>query len=706
MDRISILRKEPLTQRPSMGEGYYFLEEFHYRFYKDYMNKVNSPKLDMEKYAEAYFNAFSTLTPTISDKELIVGKCVFTLTDEEREEWKNILSPFAEKFTEGSAQGQDSHMAVDYDLVLNDGFNGIIKKIDGYLENCDEDKKAFYKTCRRSLEAVIALAEKYSAEATKLAQKEENSERRAELLEIARICRKVPANPAESFYEAVQSVFFTTYALMLHPYRINFQLFQLGRPDRYLYPFYAKDIESGKLTKEFAQLILDCLGVQINNLVPFGQSVGYMVGGRDKDGNIVQNDLTLMLMQVVDDVKLVYPSVGFCYAEGMDEKYLEKACEILSHGRSHPAIFNDDVITKGLMSYGVPESEAHEYTHSTCVEITPIAASNAWVASPYTNMPQLLLDILDREYSSFDELLKTYFDYLDKRIKENFEWKENTRKLRKEKSMFPLLSCLVNDCLARGTDIEQGGARYNWVMPSFVGVPMLVDCLYAIKEVVFDKKEITIKALKEILDKDFEGHEDLRLHLLNDIDKYGNDIDEIDGYFEKITGHIIEECKKYKGEILPNADLIPSVFCWVKHDDFGRVTGATPDGRKAGFPLSDGSGPCQGRELNGPTASILSSTKWPHHELIGGVAVNMKFSKNSLGKESVDVMKSLVKTFLKRGGFEMQINVVDKETLEKAIVNPEEYRDLVVRIGGYSDYFVKLSPTLQREVISRTEHEA
>ena len=171
----------------------------------------------------------------------------------------------------------------------------------------------------------------------------------------------------------------------------------------------------------------------------------------------------------------------------------------------------------------------------------------------------------------------------------------------------------------------------------------------------------------------------------------------------KITEHIISECKKYNA-IHTNGRLIPSVFCWVMHERFGKETGATPDGRKAGFPLGDGSGPCQGRESNGPTASILSSTKWDHHELIGGVAVNMKFSKSSLGTNSLTTMKNLIKTYLTRGGFEMQINVIDKETLKKAVLNPEEYRDLVVRIGGYSDYFVKLSPEMQQEVILRTEH--
>jgi formate C-acetyltransferase len=269
--------------------------------------------------------------------------------------------------------------------------------------------------------------------------------------------------------------------------------------------------------------------------------------------------------------------------------------------------------------------------------------------------------------------------------------------------MNPLLSCFVKDCIARGTDIEEGGAKYQWIMPSFVGVANLVDSLYVLKRVVYDEKQYTVCVLKEILDRNFEGNEELRLYLLNGLPKYGNDIEEVDAYFGMITEHIISECKKHSKE-QKEEKLIPSVFCWIMHEQFGRETGATPDGRFAGFPLGDGSGPCQGREQKGPTASILSSTKWEHHELIGGVAVNMKFSKSSLGAHSGETLKALIKAYMLRGGFEMQINVTDKALLERAVEHPEEYRDLVVRIGGYSDYFTRLSSQMQQEVILRTEH--
>ena len=465
-----------------------------------------------------------------------------------------------------------------------------------------------------------------------------------------------------------------------------------------------KDVQSGVLTRERAQLLLDCLGIQINMRVPNGLSSGYMVGGKDRAGNTVANELTEMCMQVISDIRLVYPSVGLCYTADMPEKFLQQACAILAEGRSHPAIFNDDVISRGLQAYGIPEEDSHDYIHSTCVEITPVASSNVWVASPYTNMAQLLLDTMTREYADFDEHLREILRRLDRIIERNFEEQKRLRIYRAAHSLNPLLSSFVNDCLARGLDIERGGAKYNWIMPSFVGMANLVDSLYALKTVVYERKEMSVSEFRQITDNNFEDCEAFRLRLLHTLPKYGNDLDEIDRYFGIFTDHIVQECKKYRG-FLDNANLIPSVFCWIMHEYFGRKTGATPDGRKKGFPLGDGSGPCQGREQSGPTASILSSTKWQHTELIGGVAVNIKFSKHMLGDRLTDVLQSLIRVYMQRGGFELQINVTDRETLENARKNPEDYRDLVVRIGGYSDYFTRLSPEMQEEVILRTEHQ-
>lgn len=693
MERIAALRKEALAE-----------ERFSWEFYYHYMKSYTTitAENEYEHYSLAFYDAFSRLTPSISEGELIVGKYAHPLSPEQAKEWDEIYQPLWKQFSSDAGKGQDSHMAIDYDLLLTEGILGIQAKIDGYLTDCEDAKRPFYLACKRCLDAVMLHAAHYSETARILAEQTKDPKRRKELQRLADICLRVPAYPASGFYEAIQSVHFITYCLSLDPFRF-WQQFQLGHPDRYLLPFYEKDLREGRLTKEYAQLLLDCLGIQINMRVPHGLSSGYMVGGRDSNGAVVANDLTKMCMQVISDIHLVYPSVGLCYTSDMPETYLRKACEILATGASHPAIFNDDIITEGLMAYGVPASEAHSYIHSTCVEITPASSSNVWVASPYTNMVQLLLDCMDREYDSYEALQQTIFDRLSASIQANFELQNTYRKHRAQHSMIPLLSCFVNDCLASGTDIERGGARYNWIMPSFVGIGNLADSLFAIKSLVFDTHELTMAEYKQMLDADFEGYEEQRLRILNRLPKYGNDSDEVDSIFDIFTRFIAEECRKHT-PIYQNAHLIPSVFCWVMHERFGSQTGASPDGRKTGFPLGDGSGPCQGREQNGPTASILSSTKWSHKEFIGGVAVNMKFSKKQMSPDAIDNILELIKIYLSRGGFELQINVVDRETLLQARQTPENYQDLVVRIGGYSDYFVKLSPQMQEEILLRTAH--
>ena len=344
MDKIEFLRRRALDNVPCA-------DRFYLDFYKKYSS--DSRKSEWQKYADAYYYAFSNYIPTIYCGELIVGAAVCNMSPDEQNEWDIKYRSIARARVAKAGAGQDSHMAIDYELVLTRGLYGIIDTINEKLALCDGEKAEFYRTCKKCLEAVIVYSSHYADEAQRQAQDTCDEKRRAELSEIARICRKVPAYPAESFYEAVQSVHFISHCLSFNPFRMGFQQFQLGHPDRYLLPYYEKDISSGKITKQQAQLLLDCLGIQINMRVPNGLSCGYMVGGRDADGRAVANDLTEMLMQVIDDIRLVYPSVGLCYNTDMDDKYIEKACKILTHGRSHPAIFGDDTISKGLMSYGI-----------------------------------------------------------------------------------------------------------------------------------------------------------------------------------------------------------------------------------------------------------------------------------------------------------------------------------------------------------------
>ncbi|MCR5262510.1 MAG: hypothetical protein K6D94_01445 [Clostridiales bacterium] len=702
-ERISRLRLEALNSG-------FDTSEYLYHFWKRYRECrwMNTEP----RYAEALSYMFDNVDAVIGEDELIVGRISNRrLTEEEQAEFRQ-LSDWTIPGS-SSPSGQDSHMAIDYQLLMDKGISGIIEDI-GRLRAAQDGltpdglkKIEFYDAAEKCLRAVVRFAGRYADEAERLAGSPDTAPgRAAELRRIAADLRQVPENPPKTFRQAVQSAHFVTFCLTPNPLLgRGISQYQLGRPDRYLWKFYKADIEAGRLTPGEARLICDCLAISINRRVPHGLSSGYMVGGRDADGSVVSNDLTRLFIQAVADNRLVYPSVGLCVCregEATPAEDIGLACKVLAQGCSHPAFFNDDVIHKGLVGYGLSDAEACMYIHSTCVEITPAGSSNVWVASPYHNLPQYLLDVMGGEYSCMDRLLEAYYARLDQRIKE--EWRvQCLSRFERMNGCDPLLSCFVSDCLAEGTDIQRGGGRYNWITPSFVGLSNLCDALEAIKTLVFDRKELTLAGLREACENNWEGREDLRQKVLS-VEKYGSDCDEADSWAGTVSRHIAKVCEKFPTP-LRNGRTIPSMFCWIMHDILGQQTGATPDGRKAGFPLGDGSGPAQGRERRGPTASILSSTKWDHTPFIGGIAVNMKFSKSYMKDGSVDVMRSLAESYLARGGFELQINVTDAETLKKARDNPEDYRDLVVRIGGYSDYFVTLSPTMQAEVIARTEHE-
>lgn len=664
-----------------------------------------SSHIDRVGYMQEYI--YSHETPVIGEDELIVGRQYDgALSPECQDEYR-----ITNKYVYGAMPkhpGQASHMAIDYEKLLKKGVSGVLDEIAAYkkaldTENpADIEKEEFYKACERSLHGLLKKAENYAAYASELAEKCAAPQRKKELLQIAENLLNVPEKPAKTFWEALQCIHLISETMS--------GLYQWGRPDRYLIDYYRNDIAEGRLTKEFAQELIDSACVMFNEYIQSGLAVGFMVGGRDTAGNDVTNELTYMFLESIRDVALIYPGIGLCCHGGTPYELKKLACEILAEGYSHPALFNDETITDGLKYYGLSPERACLYIHSTCVEITPCACSAVWVASPYTNMIQLLLDTLGVkeknstpvEFKSLEDLKAAYRIRLSERIRTNAYNENKGQLLRSTSGGDPLVSCFVNDCLARGKDIDCGGALYNWIMPSFVGIANLADAFTVIKTLIFEEKALTFSELADALENNFAGSEDL-LTRIRKIPKYGNDIDVCDETVSEVNSWILEETAKhrtYRGD-----RFIPSLFCWIMHDRFGRETMASPDGRCKTFPLGDGSGPAQGREFNGPTASILSSTKWDHHKFIGGIAVNMKFSSSLWNSANIDKLVSLVDVFMERGGFELQINSVNKEKLLAAREHPELYGDLVVRIGGYSDFFVRLSDTMQREVIERTEHE-
>lgn len=721
--RIERLRARFLLQGPVTSR------EPELLWARSWLKTANEP-WNIVRRGQATAASLRGLTPEIGDDELLVGKFpsrLFTAEEEaELAHWRKdsirATSPVL---------GQKSHMAIDYETLLRQGLSGIRRLIAVYRGRldlnlaADLEKDAFYRSCLIALDGLRDLSFHYAELAEQMAMQAQ-ADRAKELREIAAVCRKVPEMPASSFREALQAVHLVTFALCAGQQML---LFQLGRPDRYLLPFYRHDVALGLLNADQAQELIDCLCLMLNVYTPRSLAVGFMVGGRDGSGRDICNELTRLFLESIRHTRLAYPGIGLCWDADTPDDIMQLASELVAEGLTHPAIFNDDVITAGIAQAGLPPSEACLYTHSTCVEITPVASSNVYVASPYINLVQLLHDLLgisplvldgaptaaglddqtekavgdlSTRYPSFEKLLLAYEAHLAEWLRAQVIDQNTGQMTRYYHGGYPLLSCFVNDCLARGRDIDQGGARHNWIMPSFVGLANLVDTLAVIQQFVYEEHKLSLEKVVAALISDYAGCEDLRLMFANQAPKYGNDVDAVDGLAVRLTEVIRRECARYRTYLGDNYH--PGFFCWIMHEHLGSITAASADGRRASQALGDGSGPAQGRERLGPTAAILSATKWNHVPMLGGIAVNLKFTRTGQQETFAAGLRSLIETFIQRGGFEVQINVVDKNTLLAAQAHPEQYRDLVVRIGGYSDYFVGLSPRMQEEIILRTEH--
>ena len=596
-------------------------------------------------------------------------------------------------------------------------------------------KAVTYRTFLLALDGLEAMILQ-AAQTAEDAQAGADATRQAELAEIADSCRHIATNPPQTFRDAIQLIWLADLATM---HGDMTWLVVPGHIDRTLAPFYEADLAAGRITRDRALLLIESLYLLINEAVPDGLAMSVMVGGRDAAGRDLTNDLSYLCLEAIRRTKLIYPTVGICWHEGTPQGLVELAVELVAKGYPTPAFFNDGTIQKGMRALGVPAGQACGYINSTCVEITPVGASNVWVASPYLNLCQFLLDEIAEQcgdpvnaktssgqpncadqqadcqvglpvsassVQQFEAFINSYYRRLTREIAKEVAIQENCR--RNERAPHggkPLQSVFTRDCIARGRDIDRGGAIYNWVECSFVGMANLADSLQVIREEVFAKGTITLAELKAAMAANFAGMEPLRLRLLNGQPKYGNGCAEVDALVARTAAFCQARCATHK--IWPDdSPFVPGAFCWIMHEVLGRQTGATPDGRKAGFPFADGGGPAQGRERLGPTAAILSATSWDHSPMIGGLAYNMKFNSSLLeGDAARDRLRDLVITYLRRGGFETQINVVDRSTLLAAREHPEQYRDLAVRIGGYVDYFTRLSPEMQEEILMRTEFE-
>ncbi len=639
--------------------------------------------------AEAY--VLQNMRPVINPDELIVGLPDFSeLTDDEKAELKTLSE---KSCCIPPARNHSGHMTLDFEKLLNIGVEGLLGEVRerraalNFDDPEDFSRDEFYEGCETELSALLELESNYADYAKMLGRDD-----------LSGLLERVPRYPAQNFYEALESIHFYRFCL--------WDLYYYGRLDQYLIGFLEKDLSDGTLTEDKAQELLDCFFLLPTAYITPNSSTVVMVGGRTPDGIPVENRLTRMALQSIAHVKLASCKVGLAVTDKTSDEILKFALKLNAAGLTHPAFFNDELITNAFVKAGFPIETARDYCNTGCVEMTPCACSGMWVVSPYHNLADMFLKTLhsSHDVSSLDEFLERFGQILRKRIIDANRYLGRWMLERSRNGSEAMrVSCLVNDCLKRGKAVDEGGARYNQTEPNFLGFANVIDSLAALEKLVFESHEYSLSELDEILSANFAGHEALRKHMIRDLPHFGTNEELTDSLAIRLAKMIADSCKGIKNQ--RGAELLPGTFSYLEHERHGKRTGATPDGRLAGYPLASGSSAVQGRETLGPTAAMLSETCWDQSDFLGGVAINMKFSDNMKSDERINDLLAFLKIFIKRGGFQLQLNAVSRKTLEAARSHPDSYRDLIVRVGGFSAYFTKLSPGMQQEIIDRNEHE-
>lgn len=639
-------------------------------------------------------------------------------------------------FTEFMEQRAPGHTVLD-DKIYRKGMRDFIAEIEGELEKLDflndpqaYDRQEELKAMRITAQALIRFAERHAELAEALAQTESDPARRAELQRIAEVCRRVPAHAPRNLWEALQSYWFVHLGVITE---LNtWDSFCPGHLDQHLNPFYQQGLKDGSLTADFARELLQCFWIKFNNQpappkvgVTAAESGTYTdfaqinLGGITPDGGDAVNDVTYLLLDVVEELRILQPSASIQVSKKNPDRFIQRAGRIIRTGFGQPSIFNADLIVQELVRQGKSVEDARRGGSSGCVEIGVFGREN-YNLTGYFNLPKVLeitlhngmdprtgqqigLETGDpRSFGSFEALFTAFERQLRHFIDIKIRGNHVIERLYGVYMPAPFLSLLIDDCITRGKDYHTGGARYNTSYIQGVGIGTITDCLSALRWHVYDQRDMGMDELLAALGADFSGFERLRLALLNRTPRYGNDDDYADSlmqrvfeaYFQAVDGRPNLRGGAYHINLLPTT-------C---HVYFGSVTGATPDGRRAATPVSEGVSPVQGADRHGPTAVIQSLAKMDHART-GGTLLNQKLAPQLLKDDAgLEHMTQLVRTYFKLDGHHIQFNVVDADTLRHARQHPEQHRDLIVRVAGYSDYFVDLSPALQDEIIARTEH--
>jgi trans-4-hydroxy-L-proline dehydratase len=645
-------------------------------------------------------------------------------------------------FTEFMEQRAPGHTVLD-DKLYRKGLGEFQSEIQAAIDALDflhdplaYDRREALKSFSIACDAVILFAERHAELASELAAKETRPGRRAELEKIADVCRRVPAHAPRDFHEALQAYWFCHLAVVTE---LNgWDSLSPGHLDQHLLPFYERGLAEGTLSRESARELLECFFIKFNNHpappkvgVTAAESGTYTdfaninLGGLLRDGTDAVNPVSHLLLDIVDDMHLLQPSSNIQLSRKNPDTFLKHALRVVRKGYGFPSVFNADAVVQEQLRQGKSLEDARAGGCSGCVEVGAFG-KEAYILTGYFNMPKCLeLALHDgvdpatgnqlgprssdpSTFTSFEDVFAAWQRQLHYFLDVKLRGNRLIERMYATQMPAPFLSVLIEDCIARGRDYNAGGARYNNTYVQFVGLGTITDSLSAIRHNCFaddaDRSTLPLPALVRALDVDFAGHDALRQRLLHKTPKYGNDDDAADDLmvrvfnvcFEELDGQPDTRGGRYRVEMLPTT-------C---HVYFGSVTGALPDGRLAHRPVSEGISPVQGADRLGPTAVLQSAAKMDHLKA-GGTLLNMKFTPSLVADDDgLDRWSRLVRTYFRMDGHHIQFNVVRADTLRAAQTRPDEHRDLIVRVAGYSDYFCDLSTDLQEEIIERTEHDA
>ena len=649
-------------------------------------------------------------------------------------EWKAAYE--AGVFTEFQEQRAPGHTVLGRKIFsrgmldIKEDIRRTIAGLDSIMDSDATAKQEELRAMAIAADALIHYASRHAEALELLAAAEDHRQRKVELLRLAEICRRVPAHAPQTFHEALQYYWFVHIGVIteLNPW----DSFNPGRLDQHLLPFYQRGLADGSLTKQDVVELLESFWVKFNNH-PAPPKVGVTaqesgtytdfalinLGGVKQDGSDGVNDLTYILLEVIEEMRLVQPSSMIQVSKKNPDRFILRACDIIKTGFGQPSVFNTDAIVQELVRQGKTLEDARNGGASGCVE-TGAFGVESYILTGYFNLVKVLELTLHngtdprtgksigiatgdpRFFSEFDDLLGAFRRQLAYFIDIKIKGNNIIERLFAEHLPVPFLSLVIDDCVANGKDYNDGGARYNTSYIQGVGLGSLTDMLTSISHHVFDRRTVSIDALLDAMAANFEGSDQLRAELIYHTPKYGNDDDTADRHAVEIFDIFYDAVNgkpNTKGGV-HRINMLPT----TSHVYFGSVTMATPDGRRAHRPLSEGISPFQGSDTKGPTAVLKSAAKIDHIKT-GGTLLNQKFTPHLLdSEEGLRNLMHLIRGYFRMDGHHIQFNVVTAETLRDAQKHPEQYRDLIVRVAGYSDYFNDLDPELQDEIIRRTEH--